>query len=83
MWIPDNREICLLRSSDIEITIKGTKDEAVAKFARKNKLIKEQVENFDVARIYPCAYFRCGGAYMLDEGSIPLSACIPIVIEIE
>lgn len=81
--IPDSREVCLLRPKDTGITIKGTKDEAVAKFASESKLIKEQVKNFDVVRVYTCAYLQCGAAYILDEDYIPLNISIPIVIEID
>lgn len=81
--IPDDREVCLLHHKDIKITIKGTKDEAVAKFAHKSKLIEEQVKNFDVVRVYPCAYLQCGGAYILAEDKIPFNISIPIVIEID
>ena len=82
-YIPDECEIALLNTDDARNGTKGTKDEAIKGFARKNKLVKEQVvNNFDVFKVYPCSYVQCDGAYAFGDNDIPLNVSGMIIIEI-
>ena len=83
-YIPDECEIALLNTDDARNGTKGTKDEAIKGFARKNKLVKEQVvNNFDVFKVYPCSYIQCDGAYVFGNDDILIEASRMIVIEIK
>lgn len=54
--IPDNYEIGLADfDKDSGIIVYGTKEDAIQKFAEKEKFIKEQVEGMNVIAIHPGA----------------------------
>lgn len=54
--IPENYEIGLANfDKDNGIIVYGTKEDAIQKFAEKEKFIKEQVEGMNVIVIYPGA----------------------------
>lgn len=81
--IPDECEISLSRPDDGEIGDEWPKNEAVASFAYKNRLIKEQVWNMDIVTIRPCSHIQCDGAYSFDYDYIPFKVSRILAIEIE
>lgn len=81
--IPDECEISLSRPDDGEIGDEWPKSEAVASFAYKNRLIKEQVWNMDIVTIRPCSHIQCDGAYSFDDDYIPFKVSRILAIKIE
>ncbi len=81
--IPDECEISLSRPDDGEIGDEWPKSEAVASFAYKNRLTKEQVWNMDIVTIRPCSHIQCDGAYLFDDDYIPFKVSQIFAIEIE
>ena len=81
--IPDKCKIGIARPEDQRHGVIADKDDAIAQFAYRNRLIKEQVENMDVSRAYPCSSVQCAEE-LLFENDIPSLHVTPIVIiEIE
>lgn len=83
--IPDECEICLARPEDWRNRYAGNKDEAIARFAYKNRFVKEQVENLDVYRAYPCSLVHVPGGevHLFDDDVPPFHVKPEIIIEIE
>ena len=83
--IPDECEICLTRPDVWDKRDVGNKDEAIARFAYRNRLVKEQVENFDVYRAYPCSLVHapCGEVRLFEDEVPPFYVKPEIIIEIE
>lgn len=81
--IPDECEVSLSWPDDNDIGTELMRDGAIAEFAYRNRLIKEQVENMDVVSIKPCSHVQCDGMYLFDDDSIPFNISRVLVIEIE
>lgn len=81
--IPDECKICLERPEDQRHGVIGYKHDAIARFAYRNRLIKEQVENMDVSCVYPCANARCAEELLLEDDIPPLYVVPAVIIEIE
>ena len=82
--IPDECKIGLERPEDQRHgVVIDYKHDAIARFACRNRLIKEQVENMDVSCVYPCANARCAEELLI-ENDIPSLYVVPaVIIEIE
>lgn len=81
--IPDECKIGIARPEDQRHGVIGYKHDAIARFACRNRLIKEQVENMDVSRVYPCSSVQCAEE-LLFENDIPQLYVAPaVIIEIE
>nr|DAO54981.1 MAG TPA: hypothetical protein [Caudoviricetes sp.] len=81
--IPDECRIGIARPEDQRHGVIGDKYDAITRFAYRNKLIKEQVENMDVSRVYPCANAQCAEELLLED-DIPSLYVVPaVIIEIE
>lgn len=65
--IPDDCEVSLSWPDDKDIGTERMRDDAIAEFAYRNRLIKEQVENMDVVSIKPCSHVQCDGAYLFGD----------------
>lgn len=81
--IPDECEISLSRPDDGEIGDEWSKSDAVASFAYKNRLTKDQVWNMDIVTIRPCSHIQCDGAYLFDDDYVPFKVSQILAIEIE
>ncbi len=81
--IPDDCNVSLSWPDDENIGTERIRDGAIAEFAYKNRLGKEQVGNMDVVSIKPCTHVQCDGAYLFDDDYIPFNYSRVLVIEIE
>lgn len=82
-YIPEECEIGIVRFDDGFSISYGNKWDAIAKAAYKYRLIKEQVENMDVSRVYPCANVQCREEHLFENDTPPLYVKPEIIIEIE
>lgn len=85
-YVPDECEIGLVRSEDQQHGVIGDKYDAITRFAYRNRLIKEQVENMDVRHISPAAYAQrdsTDSIQLFERDVLPLYVKSGIIIEIE
>lgn len=81
--IPDECKIGIAHPEDQRHGVIGYKDDAITRFAYRNKLIKEQVENMDVRHVYPAADVQGADTQLFGIDTLPLYVSLEIIIEIE
>lgn len=82
-YIPDECKIGLASPGEQRHGVIDYKYDAIARFAYRYKLTRDQVKNMDVSRIYPCAYVQCSGEYVFENDIPSLYVKPQIIIEIE
>lgn len=81
--IPNECKIGIARPEDQRHGVIGYKYDAVTRFAYRNRLIKEQVENMDVSKVYPCSSVQCAEEFLFESGTTSLYVAPVVLIEIE
>ena len=83
--IPENYEIGLANfDKDNGIIVYGTKEDAIQKFAEKEKFVKEQVEGMNVIAIHPgaTAYMPPSGVELYGDDSAEVHVKSKLLIEV-
>lgn len=82
-YIPDECKIGLAALGERRHGVIDYKYDAIARFARRYKLTRDQVKNMDVNTIYPSAYIQCSEEYVFGDDDPSLYVKPQIIIEIE
>lgn len=82
-YIPDECKIVLSSPGEQRHGVIDYKYDAIARFAYRYKLTRDQVKNMNVSSIYPCACVQCSEEYVFENDIPSLYVKPQIIIEIE
>ncbi len=80
--IPEEYAIRLARLEDCSVGDVGTKNDIIAKFAKRNNLTQNKVARMKVLCVYPRVDMKCEEVSFYSGGTLPLRVKPQIVIDI-